>query len=332
MLELLTLAELKKRWGAGAILYDYLTPVKWVFEGLIEKGDQWIVSGAPKAGKSRLALQIALAASNGDNFLGYKCPEKQVVLYLDLELSPRLSAERVLEMYDIDIYKFLQNEYIYRCSDYLVIDLLDEKRISMLKAQIEVLKPDLIVFDVLGRMHSADENSNPEMAKVMQSVRHLSGGAAHIVVHHARKESHGNGGARSMRGASSIHGEVNGVIALAEERSKKGTHSIVFSIRGAKDPGKIWLDGEGLFFAQMPSSSGDTGDGWGEDRKVAAALSTVFVDGSRMTAGDLAKKLSELLSIDARQAARKMKEAVSSGLIGSQKEGRNAWYSLKTQA
>jgi hypothetical protein len=322
MAEFVDVNDLIQRWGAQSIIEDYETPPVWVFEGLIEKGDQWIVSGAPKAGKSRLALQIAIAASEGAEFFGYKCTSRQKVLYIDFELSKRLSAERVVTMYANDKSKLVNNTHFFRCSDYKSIDILNEDATSKLQAQIEVLKPDLIIFDVLARMHGADENSNPEMTKVMLRARQLAGEAAHIIVHHARKETHGNGGARAIRGASSIHGEVNGVISLAVEGSKRGSHSVVFSLRGPKDPGKKWLDGKELMFSLVQADEPED-----DTEQLKAAIRRIFADDKAKTAGELKTALSNLLSIDARNATPRMKKAVENGLLFKEKIGRTVRYS-----
>ncbi|BCX67269.1 AAA family ATPase [Pseudomonas izuensis] len=323
MTEFVDVNDLIQRWGARAILEDYETSPVWVFEGLIEKGDQWIVSGAPKSGKSRLALQIAIAASEGTEFFGYKCTSRQKVLYIDFELSKRLSAERVVTMYANSKNKLVNNSYFFRCSDYKSIDILNEDDTRTLQAQIEALKPDLIIFDVLARMHGVDENSNPEMTKVMLRARQLSGDAAHIIVHHARKETYGNGGAKAIRGASSIHGEVNGVISLAVEGSKQGSHSVVFSLRGPKDPGKKWLDGKELMFNLVQAD-----ESIDKDEKLEAVFRSIFADDKAKSSGKLSAVLGNLLGITARNATPKMTKAVETGLLHKEQIGNRMMYSL----
>lgn len=323
MAEFVDVNDLIQRWGARAIVEDYETPPVWVFEGLIEKGDQWIVSGAPKAGKSRLALQIAIAASEGAEFFGYRCRLRQKVLYIDFELSKRLSAERVVTMYANDKNKLVNNSHFFRCSDYKSIDILNEDATSKLQAQIEALKPDLIIFDVLARMHGVDENSNPEMTKVMLRARQLAGEAAHIIVHHARKETHGNGGAKAIRGASSIHGEVNGVISLAVEGSKQGSHSVVFSLRGPKDPGKKWLDGKELMFSLIQAHEPED-----DAEQLMAVMRRVFADGKAKTSTELQNALSGLLGIAPRNTRPRMNRSIDSGILLKNRIGQEVWYSL----
>ncbi|WP_339415109.1 AAA family ATPase [Pseudomonas sp. RL_105y_Pfl1_103] len=326
MSELFDVKELERRWGMQAILEAYERKPNWIFKDFMEKGEQWLISGAPKAGKSRLALQLAIAASEGTSFLGNECVEKQRVLYVDFELAERLSAERVVIMHEYDLARLRKNPKFFKCCDYVAVNLSDEQSVGELRGKIKAFAPDLIIFDVLARMHGEDENSNPAMASVMLKLRELSNGAAHIIVHHARKETHGNGGAKAIRGASSIHGEVDGVISLAQEKSAKGTHSVVYSMRGAKEPGKQWLIGDDLAFkvSQSEASSPEEMD----QGQITSILLKIFTDVTRLKSGELKERLATSTKIDERQAARKMKEAVTTGMLVVKKEGRFSWYSM----
>jgi KaiC/GvpD/RAD55 family RecA-like ATPase len=44
----------------------------WILDGLIEEGDQVVLSGPPKAGKSLMVSQMALAVASGGSFLKWK--------------------------------------------------------------------------------------------------------------------------------------------------------------------------------------------------------------------------------------------------------------------
>lgn len=318
----LELKLMQERLGVKAIIKHSQQKTEWIFNDLIERGEQWIVSGAPKAGKSRFALQLALCASEGRSFLDFKCPKKHCVLYVDFELSPRISASRVLNFYKNDHSQLSRNESFFKCSDHKQIDVNSTAECIAIKKIIETLNPDLIIWDVLARMHSVDENSNIAMIQIMQNIRQLSHGAAHIVVHHARKENFGNGGAKALRGASSIHGEADGVMALALETSKKGSHSVLFSTRAIEDPGKMWLESEGLGFRKAK-------DIFVEDTKsLPVTLQNIFKDRVSIKKPELVTLLEGELKIGARQLERKLNEMVLDGLLTKSKVGREAHYSL----
>ncbi|WP_323935260.1 AAA family ATPase [Aeromonas caviae] len=58
----------------------------WLLDELIEQGDQWIINGAPKSGKSLVATQLALAIASGGQFLNWRNRNPARVLYMDFEL------------------------------------------------------------------------------------------------------------------------------------------------------------------------------------------------------------------------------------------------------
>lgn len=61
-----------------------MKPIDWIVPGLIVRGDQIIISAAPKAGKTLLASQLCLALASGGHFLKWKVCTPQKVLYLNM--------------------------------------------------------------------------------------------------------------------------------------------------------------------------------------------------------------------------------------------------------
>ncbi|MGL4515545.1 MAG: AAA family ATPase, partial [Shewanella sp.] len=47
---------------AAGLISSQQSP-NWVVDNLIEKGEQWIINGSPKTGKSLLATQLGLAVA-----------------------------------------------------------------------------------------------------------------------------------------------------------------------------------------------------------------------------------------------------------------------------
>lgn len=313
-----------EKFGVLNIIKHAQMKADYLFEGLVERGDQWIISGAPKSGKSRLALQLAIAASEGVEFLGYKCPRKLRVLYFDLELSARVSSSRIYASYNCEADALLKNTQLFVCSDYKQIDVNSTSDCTMVEELIGLIDPDLIVWDVLARMHVADENSNIAMLQVMQNVRRLSKGIAHVIVHHARKEKYGNGGAKSIRGASSIHGEADGVMSLALENARKGTHSLMFSTRAVETPDKLWLNGQGLMFTPACTNQGEA-----DGRPPQEFLKNIFNNQKTLKRVNLLELVEVQTKLGLRQIERKLNEYIDSGLLIKTKVGREVFYEIR---
>ena len=82
-----------KRWPAAELLATEF-PLRWAVPDLLPEGLSLLV-GAPDAGKSWLALDIALAVAAGGDALGALPVDAGRVLYLALEDGPRRVQDRI---------------------------------------------------------------------------------------------------------------------------------------------------------------------------------------------------------------------------------------------
>jgi len=84
----------KTYWAADELLAHPFPPPRWAVEGLLAEGLN-IVIGAPKVGKSWLALALGLGVGTGTLALGSIATEPGDVLYLALEDTPRRLQNRL---------------------------------------------------------------------------------------------------------------------------------------------------------------------------------------------------------------------------------------------
>jgi AAA domain-containing protein/MarR family protein len=187
----------------AAQLVKTASPVEWLVEGLLLKSGAAILGGAPKAGKSFLALDLCVAVASGTIGAGHfrvaaACP----VTLLCAEdpsavLAQRLAAlarSRSLVLDDLPIEVIV--EAVVRLPEAL----------PRLAATLARSRPGLLLLDPLIRLHRADENSATEMAVVLDGLRDLAraSSTAILLVHHARKApSNGSPGA-GLRGSSDL--------------------------------------------------------------------------------------------------------------------------------
>lgn len=315
------------RWGvAMGSLAAQQQPI-WLLDGLIEMGDQWMLAGSPKAGKSMMATQLGIAISTGGKFMNWQCSRPARVLYMDFELKDRVFWQRVMTMLNGNEAMLRKN--FFRCGDFKTIDVLDVVERQRITELIAELKPDLIIWDVLARMHSAEENDNGMMKAVMLSIRMMSGSAAHIVVHHARKPPSGaegvNLGALGMRGASSIHGEADGVMSLAVREGQGARYSLQFSARAVEAPDELLLNrGANLMFYGASEDEAD---------KLKRALHGAFKGNGFVLSADLESHFCEALGVKSRRAKDYIKQCCENGWIAlERRQDRRYQYVLQEGA
>jgi hypothetical protein len=179
-------------------------PVEWVLEDWVARGDVTFLAGKGALGKSWLTMALAKALLAGDQ----ECLDLTVhnhgrVLYFDEENPIDVVYSRLLRL-GLDPVNVGGNlRYIW--SQGVKLD----REVERLIDEAEDYKPSLIVFDSFTRLHSKDENSNSEMAHLInESLKPLARetNAAVICIHHHDKQ--GNG----ARGAADIFNAADAVI------------------------------------------------------------------------------------------------------------------------
>jgi hypothetical protein len=179
------------------------TPVQWLVQDLLLVGGAAILGGAPKAGKTFLALDLCVAVASGTTGAGHFRVEaaRPVSLLCAEDPSPVLAARlaalarsrsRALEELPLEVIV----EPAVRLPDAL----------PRLAATLERSRPGLLLLDPLIRLHRADENSAQEMAVVLDGLRDLARRTQTTVllVHHARKAAAGHTPGTGLRGSSDL--------------------------------------------------------------------------------------------------------------------------------
>jgi len=128
----------------------------WAIDGIIPEGLS-ILAGAPKSGKSLLALSMALAIASGTEIIGKKNQSIKNVLFLPYEDSERRLQERIKKIsLGLSIEK---NERVFFIEEGQ-IPRLDKNNLNWLKELKDENKIDVIIIDTLGSSIKGIKNKN----------------------------------------------------------------------------------------------------------------------------------------------------------------------------
>lgn len=172
---------------------------RYLIDGVLPAGSFAVMYGAPKNGKTFLALDMSLNVAMGTPFLG-RDTERGSVVYIAAEgvtgLGRRLRAWEQEHGTVADVFRVVP----------LPVRPGDPGELAEFRKGLSGLarKPDLIVVDTLARcIVPGDENSNRDMSAFVEGLGSIQRefGCTVLVVHHCGHDDSRERGASALRGA-----------------------------------------------------------------------------------------------------------------------------------
>lgn len=178
---------------------------EWLIKNWIAKGELISIIAQPAAGKSLLALEMALAMATKTHWRGEKVSRVSTVCYIIGE-GQKGFMDRV-RAYEID-----NNVCVDDCPFYLSNTSAQLDTVEGLTQTIKAIEktnkiPDVIITDTLARCYGGDENSARDIGEFVKNCNYLSAyfnGAAVILIHHS-----GHSDKTRSRGSSALIGAVD---------------------------------------------------------------------------------------------------------------------------
>lgn len=198
-----------------ALLAEPDEPVRWLVEELLPQGGLSVLAGKPKAGKSTLARDLALAVAQGRPFIGRPVAPSPVV-YLALE-EKRSEVKRHLA-----IMGARPEDPIHFLFGQAPKDVL--QRLAHTAREVA---PGLIIVDTLARIARVrDMNDYAEVMSALEPLLAIAreSGAHVLLVHHAKKGE--GGGGDSILGSTAIFGTVDTALILRRNEDRRLLSSI----------------------------------------------------------------------------------------------------------
>lgn len=192
-------------------------PQRFAVPDLVPEG-LTVLAGAPKLGKSWMALEAALAVASGGRFLGTLEVERGPALYLALEDGARRLRDRItLLLGDRD--PFPRDLHVWLDRPTRLLEELD--------AHLDAHKGTrLVIIDTLGKVRPPAPPGGPtysddyRVAGTLQRFA-IDRGVAVLVVHHTRK-GRGEDYVEAVSGTHGITGAADAVILLDRDRGSDG--------------------------------------------------------------------------------------------------------------
>jgi hypothetical protein len=243
----LSLAELMK---------DHPEPLPCLVEpGLLPSQGILFVGGEPKAGKSLLVANLALALAAGGDHAGFTVPSPRRVLICQFELPTPQFALRLATMRNAIGDRADSNLFVdTRVSGHM---LSSTAGLNHFLASARSVQAEVIVIDPLYSTHDQDENDTRAMAALCQSLVRLRdvSKAALIVVHHVRKSAGRYELGSAFRGSSALHAVGDSYLLLGRPSPQIPTVELRFQFRYAAAPPSrlLSLDPTALWFSASGS-------------------------------------------------------------------------------
>ena len=203
-------------------------PKEWIIKGLFPKKGILYLAGAPKTYKSTVAFYTALClATSRDWFDNEKYAiqgGKKKVLIIQEENDEDMLEKFSLLAKGMDLSEEealdCSNIFVSLCN-HITIDswgYSQEMAVERLKAKIEELQPDVVIFDSTVRMMEGDENSATDVRKIETTLKALMKDRELlcILLHHLTKKKEG------MRGSGDFVAQADTVIVLNSNPSYNG--------------------------------------------------------------------------------------------------------------
>ncbi|MBT60454.1 MAG: hypothetical protein CMA63_02730 [Euryarchaeota archaeon] len=187
-------------------IMESMTKPDWLVEKCIERATVTSLFGAPKSGKSFIAIAMACSIATGKDFYGFDT-KKSAVLYLAGEghtaVARRIKSYEQFYSRSLEKAPLLISNRGSRIGDDVEFAMLQEVCRDI---EREHGKLGMIIVDTLARNYGLNENSTEDMNKFIQRIDELKEEfqASMVIVHHT---GHSSGG--RARGSSVLPAAID---------------------------------------------------------------------------------------------------------------------------
>ncbi len=227
-------------------------PEHIIGNGILPQKSMAVLAGEPKVGKSHIAVSLAYHIAVGQNWFQFPITQQYKTLIIQAENSYFNQRNRIKLINRITKPPYnmpkLAKDQLLVSDPIHGLNLNETTGYEQISRLLNDYKPKVIIIDPLVNFHTAEENSNSDMAQVMGKLHELKDlhDISIILIHHIRKPSQNQDSAgTSIRGASSIRGAYDTGISLTKQynsQTKQDYHQLEFELRNGPTPEPLTLE------------------------------------------------------------------------------------------
>lgn len=207
-------------------LLDGPTDIDWLIDDIIPPQSSGLLVGDGGTGKTWLALDLAIAVATGTLWLGEFEARKGAVLVVDEENAELMLRKRLIMLLEgrglkpdnIGMY-FLIGEGINLSPYEQRGKHVPSESYVKLHNTIQLLKPSLVIFDSLTRVHTSNENAASEMSVLFSYVKRLirETEISCLFPHHMNKGLGSTKSGHRIRGSSDLRNFADYTLLIDKE-------------------------------------------------------------------------------------------------------------------
>lgn len=210
-------------------------PMKWVVPNMIPEGGCGFLVAAPKVGKTRVAIEVALGLATATSPLGVPTRKRIPVGVFSLEDGEYLYSKRLSDSmnkspkrrgfhwdgYVTEDLEWMPGKPMPLLSSFIEMDLTDETTLERLRMTVIEKGLKLIILDTFSMaIGGANVNDQSEMYSILTYLKKNIAqplGCSVMFIHHTRKRVFEKGETiqEKILGATALHGWADFILSLA---------------------------------------------------------------------------------------------------------------------
>lgn len=286
-------------------------------ETFVPTGGAVLIYAVPKLLKTWLALDLAIAAACGQDFLGrFSVPKPVRVLLVQIEDRTVELQKRLLNIVTAD--GNLPAPGMLKIIPRRSLNLMDKACRKEFHKVLAEVRPDIVILDVFRRFFRGDVNSPKESAEFLDILDEFRDeyGCAIVLVHHARKDTKGAMQTHAL-GSTYLAAWADVLIQITNKQTQGDSISVELEIESKSgsepDPIRVVFNPNG-----SPILVAEAGGRDSEIERARAALEEKWT----------VKELTAVLGVSAAKAQRLIDDWVATDkvdLVETQDRGRRVY-------